>query len=71
MALAVTSSTLSGAHSSRKILHKAGRNVRGGQLKKKHKYYINNSNTQNFIMQMCFLSPHKTYKVAIGLLIGT
>jgi len=35
MALAVTSSTLSGAVSSRNILHSAGRKVRGGQLKTK------------------------------------
>lgn len=33
MARAVTSKTLSGASSSKKILHNAGRNVRGGQLK--------------------------------------
>lgn len=32
MARAVTSSTFSGASSSRNILHNAGKNVRGGQL---------------------------------------
>lgn len=42
MALAVTSKTLSGAHSSRKIRQRAGKNVLGGQLKKKEKKIIEN-----------------------------
>jgi len=37
MARAVTSNTLSGALSSRKILHSAGKKVRGGHLKEKKK----------------------------------
>lgn len=37
MALAVTSKTLSGAHSSKNILQRAGKNVLGGQLWNKKK----------------------------------
>lgn len=62
MALAVTSSTLSGALSSRKILQSAGRNVRGGQLQWGHRWqkhsaarwqknplYIQNTNVKTHV----------------------